>query len=383
MQVLFIFFVIIFSALAGAARAENFSQYEGFKTWYSDNPPTDTLPNAQDQALLKKHKPRFYLPPDHDGLISFYGDYIAGGRLLNGEGKEISRPITQEKLNTHKLDPEAQFIPARTGEASKTPTVFGRIDRVTTQWSGLDFKLTFLTYHAVFSRSGLPGGLLGWQKIALGLVGDLKDWHQLDHYTAATLILDHEDNPLALMLQQHNYLRTYVLGELIDLPQDGRPEVDVSVSSNELFPHRTGRVNRRAVSFPTPTHMRYLLAAGGRPLNVADDITHPVREQDYALAFIAPSDAFYTFQGYLGEKRLLPGRTASPGADYNTLPDLKPWDMQMLSGYWRDKNAGDSARLEKALSYEKYWLAFAQGQRDVFFANALCAQRWGKNCAFD
>lgn len=383
MRVFLIIFLFALCSFKGVAWAENFSQYQGFAEWYKNNPPSENTASAQDQDLLRKHMPRFYLPRDHDGLISFYDDYIAGGRLIDGKGNEIAQPITREKLNAHRLDPEAQFIPLRVGARSNAPVVFGRIDPVTTRWNGLEFKLTFLTYHAVFSRSGLPGGLLGWQKIALGLVGDVMDWHQLDHYTAVTLILDEERKPLALMLQQHNYLRTYVLGEIIDLPPDGRPEVDVSIGSNELFPHQRGRVSRRAVSFPTPSNMRYLLAAGGRPLNVADDITHPVREQEYDLQFIPPADAFYTFQGYLGEKRLLPGRTAPPGADYNTLPDLKPWDMQMLSGYWREKNSGDIARLEKALRYEKYWLAFAQGQRDVFFANALCAQRWGNNCAFD
>ena len=89
------------------------------------------------------------------------------------------------------------------------------------------------------------------------------------------------------------------------------------------------------------------------------------------------------FKGFLGELRMLPGRDGPPGADYNTLPELKPMPLQMLSGYWRYQNAGDMARLHAALRKEKYWLAFAEGQREVFFSNAACAKAWGKDCAFD
>jgi hypothetical protein len=379
-------FLIVFGLLAalyaGSGHAANFSQFPGFDEWYAAHPPSDNGPTANQQELLRKHRPRFFLPSGHDGLSNFYGTYLVG-TLFDGDGSVISNAPDRVLLNAHKSDPEAVFVPSGERKNPSIPKVLGRYDQVKTRWQNRDRVLVFLTYHAVFERSGLPGGLLGWQKLALGLLGNLKDWHQLDHYTAATLVLDEERQPLAMMLQQHNYQRTYILGELVELPEDGRMQIDVAIGSNELFPHARGRRNHRAVPFPTPANMRYLIGSGGRPFMTADDVTEPVREQEYTLDFLPSSDAFYTFKGYLGEKRLLPGRTGPPGADYNTLPDMKTLDMQLLSGYWREENAGDIERLERALRYEKYWRAFAEGQRDVFFANAVCAQRWGENCSFD
>ena len=367
------------------AASRNFSQYPGFAEWYAANPPSDVLPSSEDQALLAKHRPRLFLEAGQTGFIDFYRDYIAKGTLRAEDGKVLSKSVTPELLNAHKDDPGVIFThEPEAGRASgPLPKMYARISQDSLEWLGTSQTLTFLSYNAVFAHSGLTSGLLGWQKIALGLAGDLDDWHQLDHYTAVTVILDQEKRPFAVMLQQHNYLRTYIVGEQIDLPEDGRPLIAVAKGSNELFPYKKGRTSHRAVPFLTPANFRYMMGAGRRPIFTADDITHPEVEADYELAFLAPSDAFYTFKGFLGELRMLPGRDGPPGADYNTLPELKPLPLQMLFGYWRYQNPGDIARLEATLADETYWLSFAKGQLEVFFSNAACAKAWGKDCAFD
>ncbi len=377
--------VSVLALSAAEAASRNFSQYPGFDEWYAANPPSDALPSAEEQALLARYRPRFFLETGQTGLIDFYSDYIARGTLRNEDGKVISNAVTAELLNAHKDDPGVIFThePTVGQTAGPPPKVYGRISQGSLDWLGTTQTITFLSYNAVFAHSGLTSGLLGWQKIALGLAGDLDDWHQLDHYTAVTVILDGEKRPFAVMLQQHNYLRTYIVGEQIDLPEDGRPLIAVAKGSNELFPYKKGRTSHRAVPFLTPTNFRYMIGVGRRPLFTADDITNPELEADYELAFLAPSDAFYTFKGFLGEVRMLPGRDGPPGADYNTLPELKPMPLQMLFGYWRYQNPGDVARMEAAFADDTYWLAFAKGQLEVFFSNAACAKAWGKECAFD
>ena len=379
--------LLVLSTGGAEAASRNFSQYPGFAEWYAANPPSDALPSAGDQALLAKHRPRFFLRAGQTGFIDFYRSYIAHGALRSEAGTLISDAVTPELLNAHKDNPSVIFThkPAAGGAAdvSEASKVYGRIGRAELTWLGKAQALTFLTYNAVFAHSGLTSGLLGWQKIGLGLLGDLADWHQLDHYTSVTVILDGADRPFAIMLQQHNYLRTYLVGEQIDLPADGRPLIAVAEGSNELYPFTKGRTSHRAVPFLTPANFRYMLGTGRRPIFTADDITEPEVEAGYKLVFLPPSDAFYTFKGFLGELRMLPGRDGPPGADYNTLPELKPMELQMLAGYWRYKNLGDISRLETAFTRESYWLAFAKGQLDVFFANAACAKAWGKDCAFD
>jgi hypothetical protein len=48
--------------------------------------------------------------------------------------------------------------------------------------------------------------------------------------------------------------------------------------------------------------------------------------------------------GYLGERRLLPGRDGPPGADYDTLPPLKPLPRQLVAFAWRPGHPKDLRR---------------------------------------
>ena len=177
-------------------------------------------------------------------------------------------------------------------------------------------EFTVVTYHLVFRASGLPAGLSLAASIPLRLVADLDDWHQLDHYTAAFVVLAADGRPVALTLQQHNYLRTYLVGESVELGPDGRFDIDVAIRSNELYPHVPGRKVRRAVRFLDHDARAFMMGFGKRPMMSADDITDPDRTVDYEFAFLPGSDAFYSFHGFLGERRWLPGRDGPPGARY-------------------------------------------------------------------
>ncbi len=358
----------------GSGTAQTFSQYPGFADYFAANPPRETPPIAQEQALLRRHQPRIFLPSDHPGLISFYDDYIAQGVLKGPDGQVLSANVTPSLLNAHKDDPKVVFEHAPDLSQTQTPVVFGRVD-YTDRILDTSQRFTLLTYHAVFRTSGIVAGVVWWQSLALSIAGNLVDWHQLDHYTAATLVLNEAAQPVMLMLQQHNYLRTYIYGETLSRPGDGRPLVDVAIRSNELYPHESGRVRRRAVSFLDPKSFQYMMAAGNKPLMTADDITEPHREGGYELRFLAPSDAFYTFKGTLGKRRLLPGRDGPPGADYNTLPVLKPLHLQLIAGYWRPGHAEDIARLDDALATSDYLSAFVRAQTPVFRANLRRAMR--------
>ena len=328
----------------GPEPPKNFSQRPGFAEYFAANPPSENPPTRAERALLERFRPRLFLPPGHEGPIRFYADYIAHGRLIGIDGSVISAAVTRDILNRLRNNPYVVFEhepPAGAARAPQ-PVVLGRIDRETVTFANggkpVTMRFTFLTYHAVFRHSGLPAGMPGWQAWLIGLVAAPDDWHQLDHYTAVTVALGPDRRPAAVTFQQHNYLRTYIVGVDLDLPADGRVAVDVAVRSNELYPHRPGRVTRRAVSMMNGGSIAYLVNGSSKPWRAADDITEGVREVDYALDFLAPADAFYTFQGYLGRVRSLPGRSGPPGADYNTVPRFKKRAAQMLAFHWRDND---------------------------------------------
>ena len=106
--------------------ANNFSQHPGFADYFSRHPPSDDVPTATEQALLRRHAPRIFVGPGEPGPIGFYPDYIAQGTLEAG-GQKITS-VTSAILNAHRTDPGAVFTnhPIAT---PVTPVVLGRIDR--------------------------------------------------------------------------------------------------------------------------------------------------------------------------------------------------------------------------------------------------------------
>lgn len=338
------------AALAACSdRDGNFSQYPGFAEWFRQHPPSTSLPDDADRALLARWRPRLYLPEDHEGPIRFYEDYIAHGKLIGIDGSVLSDHVTQDHLNALKHHPLIEFRHIANG-AKPQPVMYGRVDRedVTFPGEARPRRFTFLTYHAVFRVSGLPLALRGWQEWLLDLIANPWDWHQLDHYTAVMLALDESLRPVAATFQHHNYMHTLLIGGGIDLPADGRLRIDVAIRSNELYPHKTGRTVRRAAGFLNADTAPWIVLGHNRPWRAGDDVTDPAREVDYTLRFLAPSDAFYTFEGYLGERRgPLPGRDGPPGADYNTLPRFKPRGLQMTAFYWQDGETGFLDAFEK------------------------------------
>lgn len=353
---------------AGCSSASaNFSQYPGFADYFAGHPRSSVLPTGDEQDLLRRHRPRWMLPPGHAGAVDFYRDYIANGVLVDGKGAMVSSPVTPAMLNAHRNDPGAVFTHrAVRGSPPVAPVVFARIDRERFEATGHSPRcLTLLTYNIVFRTSGLPAGLGTWTAGALGVIADLGDWHQLDHYTAAMLVLDESEAPVMLRLQQHHHQRVWVFGADLPSPSDGRPVIDVAIRSNELYPHADGRTRHRSIPMPTPDRMRYLLGFGPAPMWSADDITDGRDEADPALAFLPHDDAFYGFQGWLGERRRLPGRDGPPGADYNTLPALAPASLQLAAGYWREGNREDLAAVEAGFAHEAKLAAFATARRAV------------------
>ena len=363
---LLVWLLLTCASAQAAAEDRNFSQYPGFAEYFAANPPVAAASPA-DQALARRHAPRFHLPAGHEGPIDFYRDYIAHGYLVTGDGVRIDGP-TPADLNRYRDDVRAEFTHVP-GAAKPRPVAYATVER-TGLWAPREApqapeEFTVVTYHLVFRVSGLPAATplaVAWP---LRLVADLDDWHQLDHYTAAFVVLDAAGRPVALTLQQHNYLRTYLVGESVELGSDGRFDIDIAIRSNELYPHVAGRTVRRAVRFLDSDARAFMMGFGKRPLMSADDITDPDRTVDYELAFRPGADAFYSFHGFLGERRRLPGRDGPPGARYNTLPELKPLPAQVLDGYWREGKVGDWARYQDARDNGSGPAGFARAQAAV------------------
>jgi len=151
-------------------------------------------------------------------------------------------------------------------------------------------------------------------------------------------VLNENQRPIALLLQQHNYQRSYLFGCDLEWPADDRVGIVSATGSNELYPYQRGENRQRSVPFMSEKGARYLVTGEKAPMMSADDITRPDREITYALEWLPPSDAFYSFEGFLGAKRLLPGREGPPGADFKTLPSLMRIETQIVLYNWREND---------------------------------------------
>ncbi len=342
-------------ALAGCAGGGNFSERDGFKQWFAQNPPSK-LPATKDEVLLlEKFRPRLWVGPDSEGPISFYRDYISAGTLVDGQGKHVSSAVTAEILNQYREDSRAVF----THEASAQeihPEALGRVQTATVESLG---TLKFLSWHFVFRTSGLPYGLSGFKKWASGLAGDLDDWHQLDHYTAVVLVLTADAAPVAMLLQQHNYRRSFIFGCDLPWPDDDRVRVIAARGSNELYPYSPKVTSWRSVPFMDEAGLKWLFEGEDQPTMSGDDVADPAREVEYEMQYVAGDDAFYSFQGFLGDRRLLPGRSGPPGADYDTLPAMKDLGVKLTAFNWTEGDAEFMERLGKLMNS-----AWSTGQRD-------------------
>ena len=340
--------LLILALVSGCSQNEtNFTQVPGFKQYFADNKPSTTLPSQAEQALLERFKPRVFMATGQTRFINFYDDYIANGSLYIDD-ELISDSVDQALLNQYKNDIGAEFRYEGTKQTGM-PTVYARIQRDTLSYKNQNIPLTFLSYNLVFANSGLLKGLDNWQRIAMNVVGSTTDWHQLDHYVGLTIALS-DDKPIAVTLQQHNYQTTWLLAEkasedTLILPADSRVSVDVAMQSNELYPHTTALKNHPGLSWVSEDSIEFLKTGQNKPMMAGFDITHGEEEQEYTLAYLPTADAFYTFQGRLGEGRKLPGRDGPPGADYVTLPALMPLANRLVSGYRPRDTATEKSKI--------------------------------------
>ena len=331
MQVIF-----AFTLLACSSDRGNFSQYPGFDAIRAQL--GDVPPNEEERALLQQHQPVLYVAADEEGPINFYDDYIGSGVLSDENGKITQNP-SAESLNAVRHQRRAVFAHQPSAKEI-APSGYGGISRATLALAGVAHELTFLEYHFVFRHSGLPAGVPAFYRMVADMVADSKDWHQLDHYTAAFVVL-YQDKPFAVILQQHNYMRTYFIDEEAAFA-NGSVLLDVAIQSNELYPHRTERERRRAAGSMNKSTAAYLTGQqnGGilNALLTADDITEGKKQINYDLYFLPPNDALYVFEGWLGERRKLPGRDGPPGATYRNLPSLWALEKSLYAFYWHDND---------------------------------------------
>jgi hypothetical protein len=345
-----------------------FADFPGFRAYTCATVPGPT-PDEKERLLLSRFRPRIVVAPGAPWPIDFYRDYLPHTVLRDAEqrGRVIARHVTREVLrqlgNGRHCYLDLVQIPDLRREG-KTPVVYGRIYRERVTFSNSRGETTvrsliFLKYTVVFAVSGLPAGLPWIYDEGLRLLGlNPEDWHQLDNFCAVHVVLDEGEQPVAVLLAQHNYHRTYLVGRDIPLPADGRMIFAAAQRSNELYPDTGEAVPVFHRAIPWPLYTEYLLSGQARPWFAADDLTYGQRaggeEVEYELQFLDPCDPFYTSRCMLGAYRpfwgIEIGRNGPPGADYYTLPELIPLGDLLKASYLQDGKEEDIRVVRAAMN---------------------------------
>jgi hypothetical protein len=368
--------ILLSSTKAGfCQRSENhhtFADYPGFTELFADTclDGRDDLPGEKEKLLLRRHQPRFILPPGGEPPLDFYRDYLPCTVMRTWPEKssvnsEASRDLLREHLRSRiaYLD----FDPSCFAEkAPVEPVVYGRVYQEKVRFpldDGTEERtLTFLKYNILFSRSGLASALPLLHRLMLAFPGlDAEDWHELDNFAAVHVVLDEREKPFAILLAQHNHHRTYLLGKDVNLPPNGRLSFDVAERSNELYLSSSSEepVRHRVVQWSL--HLDYLLSGENRPFFSAHDVTHGVRaggsEVTCELVFLAPCDPLYRAEMLLGEPRPFMGRyigrDGPPGSDYYTIPPLYPLGTLLKFSYLQDGDAMDISLVRESVDTGK------------------------------
>ena len=302
-------------------------------------------PKKEAQKLLKKFLPRVFISKGALLPLDFYKDYLPQTVLKNNKAQVVRQSVTRRYLKAIErnfdfyLDYQGAlarcFLPDC---ANITRKIYGRVffqvmypPRKYAQDKPIEFQV--LKYNLVFATSGLPKELSWYKNIAIYLLGDRENWHELDIHGAIQLLVDAKTKkPLVLLLAQHNHFRSYVIGQDLVLPEDNRINICIAQRSNEPYPCRSEQTKLRTVG----NHTNFDFVLGGRqPLfdggyDIVFSKTDSV-EQNLVLEFLPTRDPLYTSWIALGDKQKILGiipsfaRRGPPGINMNNMFSLREY----------------------------------------------------------
>ncbi len=292
-----------------------------------------TLTQAEELSLLQKYHPDIHIAYGSARPVDFENFYLKYSALKKGRKIIKPAPISAQDIKAVENDRDyhSDYIGLHQIMEASAPIdapVYGRIYHETLpayEPLGLPEKdVLVLKYGAVFTASGLPLGLSAMQNFFANLSGDTTIWHELDIHGAIKIILDRQTlEPMIVILAQHNYFRSYIIGADVTIPANGHLPICYAARSNEpyLCPAKTMR-------YPTigdPSNLEFVLTGNNKPfLDGGYDIVSSATESQQMQVWIHQLSAehpLYTSRIAMGDIRKLFGiiptwfRRGSPGAD--------------------------------------------------------------------
>lgn len=300
-----------------------------------------------DKSICVKHLPILIIAPKGLIPIDFYKDYLPNTTAYNDNGERIYNPPSRKQLKSierkigYYLDLRDN-VHWKIGVDKEISSVIYCTVHEETLYSAAIFskryavKTKIIAYRAVFPVSGLPKYLGGLKTGLVGVLGQRKNWHELDIHGAIFIIVDKKTaTPLVLVLSQHNHFRSYIFGKDIRSMNITKLCVSYALDSNEPYLCPDFKV-KKPLAVPTsgdPTKLKFIFQNAGRPFVGAHDLVYGKGGGGVSLKvrllYLADRDPLLTSWIPLGEKKKVMGimssvsRTGPPGMLINTWPGLK------------------------------------------------------------
>lgn len=322
-----------------------------------------------DRLLLERFKPRVIVSPVGLLPVDFYEFYLPNTvvRDLSRRRRIIKRSPDRDYLKRiernkrYYLDYTGPMFPCEDDCKNYVATGYGMVYREkvnlrTGDGKAREIAIVVLKYSFVFPYSGLPAELGFLKEAAARLAADPVKWHELDIHGAVQIILNEQEKPMALLLAQHNYFRSYVIGKDIRWPEDDHIPVCFAERSNEPYPchAETSPKNYRTVG--NPMHIAYVIDGRSPPMTAGKDKVYGIeggREVSYRLKFLPDKDPLCVSWIPLGDRQKLLFfdsfyRKGPPGIDLNTWPEVKKYGDIMQFWYIRDDDREDADLMQTA-----------------------------------
>jgi len=319
--------------------------------WSADNFGEST--SLEDQKLIQLFKPRIFISPNGSVPIDFYKDYVTKSEIKHNKKVIVKAPSKEllkkyERSDGYYLDFKGEHLTCNGSCSQYKGYLYGRIYRETVyknKFNSLEEnkRLTILKYNPVFSSSGLPIKLKWYQSLVTFFLGSKSVWHELDIHGAIHIIIDEEKlKPKALVLSQHHHFRTYIIGKDINLLKGEKLKICFAERSNEPYLCHNEDKPRFFRTSANPKNFEYILNERSKGFMESHDLVYGHKsggvEIDYSMKFLNSLDPLYVSWIPLGKKLKLMGvfpsfyRTAPPGMDINTYPELK--NYKDLAQFW-------------------------------------------------
>ncbi len=328
-------------------------------------------PNVEDLAIIKRFKPHVYIAPGGIFPVDFYADYLPrsvlrddknGGAVVNNHP---SREDIKKNERTYGMYLDYQGPPDLKGSPVAYSRLYREKVRIDTGKSHIEVPFTFVKYNFAFVESGLPAKLPWYKRIFVEFAGNPDMWHELDIHGSIIVALIKTDSdyvPVAMILAQHNYFRTYLIGRDIPYPADGRVSASFALRSNEPYPLPLGAEPVEHRSVGSPSDFSYVITGDHFAFSSGVDLVYGKKSGakpfNYRIEVLPSKDPLYVSWIPLGDKLKLFGvfssfyRTGPPGIDLNTWPELKEYGKIMK--FWFVDDGDNTA----ALLFKRYFKRF-------------------------